>query len=408
MSTHINNNYIKSYLGNSSYIYDIKKDEIDTPPIIHREESASQTKNYRNKKYDDIDLNTFFSKSKKKEDKIISNNQNNKNNNNYRYIGENGGIKINEYNNSNKIKTIQEEEYNDSDLDNINYETKSENLKNIIISSEIKDIKEKKRGDIKKNNNINEFEINEQEQEEENEENEEEENENNEIYTDSEKENDLVNLNKELINKISILKKEVEISKNEMRKKDKKLLKYLNQFDKIASENANNRAEIENLEEELMNRKTEMDKKTKKINELMNKNIDLEQEMNQLKIYYRKKESNKAKYNYNNTENDYNDINNDNYYESEDNEIENNNNIYQNEETSEDEEQYDELNIDELHSIRNSLIKKRNDITFLYNKLPIKLVSKEHIRQKIEYENQLTKINNHLMKIRLQLKNYNE
>ena len=69
-------------------------------------------------------------------------------------------------------------------------------------------------------------------------------------------------------------------------------------------------------------------------------------------------------------------------------------------------DQFNELSLDELHSRRNTLIKARNDITFLYNNLPTKLISNEQKRQKNEIENKLTKINNDLMKIRLQLKNY--
>ena len=220
-------------------------------------------------------------------------------------------------------------------------------------------------------------------------------------------------MNKELINKITILKKEVEYSKNEMRKKDEKLLKYLNRFDKIASENAYNNAEILNLEEELMNRKNEMDIKNKKINELMNINFGLEKEMNQLKTYYKAKGSNnntikniksinrENNFNENNMEKDNNKINenediNNNQYSDKKCEAENKN-----------KENFEELSVDELHSRRNSLIKERNEITVLYNKLPIKIESKEQMRQKIDLENKLTRINNDLMKIRLQLKNYN-
>jgi len=94
-----------------------------------------------------------------------------------------------------------------------------------------------------------------------------------------------------LKNKINELKKEVEFSKNELKKKDKKILKYLNKYDKIASENALNMFEIENLEEELIKNKNEMYIKTKKIKELTDKNNGLEQEMNQLKIYYKNKKN---------------------------------------------------------------------------------------------------------------------
>jgi len=225
-------------------------------------------------------------------------------------------------------------------------------------------------------------------------------------------------MNKELINKITLLKKEVEYSKNEMKKKDEKILRYLNRFDKIASENAYNNAEILNLEEELMNRKNEMDMKTKKINELMNINMGLEQEMNQLKIYYKSKENNKKLKNNNYLENDYintnepenkdnNSINedfNEQLNEEQDNEY---SNQYENNEEMEDQKNFGEL-IDELHSRRNNLIKERNEITVLYNKLPINIVDKEQIEQKAELEERLAKINNDLVKIRLQLKNMSE
>ena len=59
----------------------------------------------------------------------------------------------------------------------------------------------------------------------------------------------------------------------------------------------------------------------------------------------------------------------------------------------------EELSTEELHNKRNNLIKERNKIKTLYDKLPIKLVSKEEIQQKAELENQLNKINNYLMKI---------
>ena len=221
--------------------------------------------------------------------------------------------------------------------------------------------------------------------------------------------NELINMNKELINKITLLKKEVEYSKKEMRKKDEKILRYLNRFDKIASENAYNNAEILNLEEELMNRKNEMDMKTKKINELMNINMGLEQEMNQLKIYFKSKEKNKNLKNKNDyinsteKENKYN--NEKNYYDF--------NNLVKGEENinhyEEIEEQcnFEELSVEELHNKRNSLIKKRNGINTLFNKLPIKL-DDEQIVKKIELENKLKKINKDLVKIRLQLKNISQ
>ena len=77
-----------------------------------------------------------------------------------------------------------------------------------------------------------------------------------------------------------------------MKKKDEKLKRYLNKFDEITSENVFNMAEIENLEEELLDKKNEIDIKTKKIRELTDKNNGLEQEMAQLKIYYENKNRN--------------------------------------------------------------------------------------------------------------------
>ena len=226
------------------------------------------------------------------------------------------------------------------------------------------------------------------------------ENEINENENDNKDKNELINMNKELINKITILKKEVEFSKNEMRKKDEKFLKYMDKFDKIASENAYNIAEIENLEEQLMNRKNEMEIKTKKINELMNKNIGLKQEVNQLKMNFKSKEYNSFEFHFDGHK-DHNVKNKEYKYEDE----EYNNNQYKDNNIK---NAFEELSLDELHSKRNSLIKQRNDINFLYNKLPIKLISKEQIRQKNDLENKLTKINNDLMKIRLQMKIYEQ
>ena len=216
-------------------------------------------------------------------------------------------------------------------------------------------------------------------------------------------------MNKELINKITLLKKEVEYSKKEMRKKDEKILRYLNRFDKIASENAYNNAEILNLEEELMNRKNEMDMKTKKINELMNINMGLEQEMNQLKIYFKSKEKNKNlknKNDYINSTEKENKYNNDKNYYDFNNLVKGEENINHYEEIEE-QCNFEELSVEELHNKRNSLIKKRNGINTLFNKLPIKL-DDEQIVKKIELENKLKKINKDLVKIRLQLKNISQ
>ena len=369
----INNDYMNNYLDFSNNTYNIKNDEIAnvsnvSPQNAYRE--SSQKINYRNTKFDDIDLNTFFTKSIKKEEKKY-----NKQISNSKYIEENGAIKLNENEKEEKIKTIKEEEEVSLEQEKIKFERKTELLKKIIISTELKH----------NHNNNKENSIKENEEEG--------------IIEKEKDKNELININKDLINKITILKKEVEFSKNEMRRKDEKFLRYLDKFDKIASENAYNIAEIENLEEELINKENEMDMKTKKIYELMNKNIGLEKKMDQLKIYYQSKEnSNKNLIDYNSKENEYIEKKNSKINEKEANDI-----LY---EDNNKKDQFEDLSLDELHSRRNALIKERNDITFLYNKLPIKLINKEQKKQKNEIENKLTKINNDLMKIRLQLKNY--
>ena len=69
---------------------------------------------------------------------------------------------------------------------------------------------------------------------------------------------------------------------------------------------------------------------------------------------------------------------------------------------------YEDLSIDELHNERNVLIKERDEMTILYDKLPIKLVTKEQINLKTELEKNINIINNKLMKIRLQIKSFNQ
>ena len=298
-------------------------------------------------KYNDIDLNNLFTKSSKKENKKKFFKDDIKS---FEYQEENGG----NYN-------ITEKPFNEN-----NKEKKPE-LKKIILSKKIKN--EIDPATISKYNNEKKSEI---------------------------EKSELININEELKNKITELKKEVELSKNELKKKDKKLLKYLNKYDKIASENALNMFEIENLEEELMKNKNEMYIKTKRIKELTDKNNGLEQEMNKLKIYYKNKDyifeyskrDNKNKIDLNKIN-----INNDKQNIKNESNIENDN--------------FEGLGEEELHNKRNEYIKERDKITNLYEKLPIKLVSKEQFNQKQELENRLKKINNNLMKIRLQLKIYN-
>ena len=345
-----NNNINKSYaidyknniINENSYLKENEENNLSSKRGLR--ESLSKKKNI---KYNDIDLNTLFSKSSKKteKNKFIKLNIND-----FEVEEENGGNLDNfEENENKKIENIKEEEY-------------ISNEKMISISDDIKeDIKqiEIKENNFDENKNID--------------------NENNE----------LINMNKQLINKITELKREMEFTKKEMKKKDKKLLIYVNKYDKIASENANNMAEIENLEEELINKQDEMDFKTKKIKELTDKNIDLEQEMNKLKVYYKKKE-NFESYKRN--------------YIEEQNQKE----ISRKYRHLEENIDYEHLSIEGLHNERNVLIKERNEMTLLYDKLPIKLITKEQINLKAKLEKNINIINNKLMKIRLQIKSYNQ
>ena len=101
-----------------------------------------------------------------------------------------------------------------------------------------------------------------------------------------------------------------------------------------------------------MNRKNEMELKTKKINELININMGLEQEMNQLKTYYKSKEKNKNLKNkndyINSNETEYKDNNKkDVNFNNEEKEEEENINQYKG---IEEQCNFEELNIEELHS----------------------------------------------------------
>ena len=210
----------------------------------------------------------------------------------------------------------------------------------------------------------------------------------------------IIDINKQLLNKITELKKEMEFTKREMRKKDEKLLIYVNKYDKIDTEKENNKDKNENLEEELINKQDEIDSKSKKNKELTNKNIDLEQDMNKIKINYKRKgnlnDFNKKKYKMKNKDLD------------KTNEEKNKKQISIKFKHLEENINYEDLSIDELHNERNVLIKERDEMTILYDKLPIKLVTKEQINLKTELEKNINIINNKLMKIRLQIKSFNQ
>ena len=65
---------------------------------------------------------------------------------------------------------------------------------------------------------------------------------------------------------------------------------------------------------------------------------------------------------------------------------------------------YDGLSAEELKKIRDKLLVERNDITNIYNKIPLKVHKMEQIKKREESEKKLAQINNDLMQIRLKLK----
>ena len=363
-NNNINKSYAINYKNNISNENSILKENDENNLSSKRilKDSLSKKKNI---KYNDIDLNNLFSKSSKKteKNKFIKLNIN-------KFEEENGGNIKDFYEKENKKSENLEEK--ESINNENNYENKFD-LKEISISDKRK--KGKNQIEITENNS--------------------------EENIDNDNNNELINMNKHLINKITELKREMEFTRKEMIKKDKKLLIYVNKYDKIATENVNNMAEIENLEEELLNKQDEMDFKTKKIKELTNKNIDLEKEMKKLKVYYKKKEN--FIYNKKSNKNENKDNNKSNNSIEEKNEKE----ICEKFQQLEENINYENFSIDELHNERNALIKERNEKTLLYDKLPIKLVTKEQINLKAELEKDINIINNKLMKIRLQIKSYN-
>ena len=122
----------------------------------------------------------------------------------------------------------------------------------------------------------------------------------------------LLDQNKELLNKINKLQQFIDDSKNQMEERDKKIKVYLSTYDKISSENEQNKKKIENLEYELHAKNNEVEEKQKKIYELNNLNSNLEDKMNILKKeYVNEAISNKeTKENYVMIKNNYNDIKN--------------------------------------------------------------------------------------------------
>ena len=122
----------------------------------------------------------------------------------------------------------------------------------------------------------------------------------------------MIEENNELMNKINELKEYIDNSKLEMEQRDKKLKTYFQSFDRINTENENNKKRIENLEYELESKNNEVEEKRNEILELNNINNNLEIEMKRLKEEYINETINnrEAKENYLIIKNNYNDMKN--------------------------------------------------------------------------------------------------
>ena len=128
-----------------------------------------------------------------------------------------------------------------------------------------------------------------------------------------EKENLLLKQEKEeLSEKIDQLKTYIDNSKKEMEQRDNKMKNYFESFDRITTENEQNKKIIENLEKELKVKNYEVEEKRNEIIELNNINNNLEYEMKKLKEEYINEAINnrETKENYIIIKNNYNDIKN--------------------------------------------------------------------------------------------------
>ena len=127
------------------------------------------------------------------------------------------------------------------------------------------------------------------------------------------KENLLLKQEKEeLSEKIDQLKIYIDNSKKEMEQRDNKMKNYFESFDRITTENEQNKKIIENLEKELKVKNYEVEEKRNEIIELNNINNNLEYEMKKLKEEYINEAINnrETKENYIIIKNNYNDIKN--------------------------------------------------------------------------------------------------
>ena len=122
----------------------------------------------------------------------------------------------------------------------------------------------------------------------------------------------LLDQNKELLDKINKLQQFIDDSKNQVEERDQKIKIYLSTYEKISSENEQNKKKIENLKYELNAKNTEVEEKQKKIYELNHINSNLENKMNILKKEYVNEAINnkETKENYAMIKNNYNDIKN--------------------------------------------------------------------------------------------------
>ena len=122
----------------------------------------------------------------------------------------------------------------------------------------------------------------------------------------------LIDENKALLNKLNQMKEYIDNSKTEMEQRDFKIQTYLQTYDRIHTENEQNKKIIENLEHALTAKNYEVEEKKNEIDELNNINYNLEKEMRKLKEEYINEafDNRETKDNYAMIKNNYNDIKN--------------------------------------------------------------------------------------------------
>ena len=284
-----------------------------------------------------------------------------------------------------------------------------------------------------------------------------------ELYNDSDKNignNKKKDKNEDLFTRIKELEELLDKKEKEIIKKDEKLRKYLDTYEKVAEENEENKKRIENLQDELNVQKNDNEKKNQKIAELTLLNDNLTNENKELQKNFDSEftdnKQNKQNYdmikrNYTEMKNQYellnmkyqtlsdelfnvkrdkllyereiktlnddnellNSIKNKNNYDSdekkENNENENNND----DENNQNDDDFNKKNVipqnkpDKIQYYKNKIAefnKERDDLNNIFNKMPSRPRKKEQIEKKKELEEKIAKLNNDLANYKIVLK----